>query len=117
MGVENGKIYSAEVNDDTVITGVNGGKISFSLLSAGDIVTLTQNADKTAASEIWQSLKEGVRADIQAANTHYAQYEGKVQDAATKVNDTYLRAFSEEAGVQSYGEAADRLIAWYLKKK
>ena len=51
------------------------------------------------------SLKEGVRADIQAANTHYAQYEGKVQDAATKVNDTYLKAFSEEAGVQSYGEA------------
>ena len=50
-------------------------------------------ADKTAASEIWQSLKEGVRADIQAANTHYAQYEGKVQDAATKVNDTYLKAF------------------------
>lgn len=52
LGVENGKIYSAEVNDDTVITGVNGGKISFSLLSAGDIVTLTQNADKTAASRI-----------------------------------------------------------------
>ena len=74
-------------------------------------------ADKTAASEIWQSLKEGVRADIQAANTHYAQYEGKVQDAATKVNDTYLKAFSEEAGVQSYGEAADLLIAWYLEKK
>ena len=74
-------------------------------------------ADKTAASEIWQGLKEGVRADIQAANTHYAQYEGKVQDAATKVNDTYLKAFSEEAGVQSYGEAADLLIAWFLEKK
>ena len=74
-------------------------------------------ADKTAATEIWGSLKEGVRADIQAANTHYAQYEGKVQDAATKVNDTYLKAFSEEAGVQSYGEAADLLIAWYLEKK
>ena len=74
-------------------------------------------ADKTAATEIWQGLKEGVRADIQAANTHYAQYEGKVQDAATKVNDTYLKAFSEKAGVQSYGEAADLLIAWYLEKK
>lgn len=78
--------------------------------------TRSYKADKTAASEIWQSLKEGVRADIQAANTHYAQYEGKVQDAATKVNDTYLKAFSEEAGVQSYGEAADLLIAWYLEK-
>ena len=73
-------------------------------------------ADKTAASEIWNSLNSGAIADIQAANTHYAQYEGKVQDAATKVNDTYLKAFSEEAGVQSYGEAADLLIAWYLKQ-
>ena len=57
----------------------------------------------------------GVVADIRAANEHYAQYEGKVQDAAQKVNDTYLKAFSEESGVQSYGEAADLLIAWYLK--
>ena len=73
-------------------------------------------ADKAAASEIWNSLAPGVSADIQAANTHYAQYEGKVQDAATKVNDTYLKAFSEEAGVQSYGEAADLLIAWYLQQ-
>ena len=73
-------------------------------------------ADKTAASEIWADLSDGVRADIQAANEHYAQYEGKVQDAATKVNDTYLKAFSEESGVQSYGEAADLLIAWYLKQ-
>ncbi len=55
-------------------------------------------ADKTAASEIWADLSDGVRADIQAANEHYAQYEGKVQDAATKVNDTYLKAFSEESG-------------------
>ena len=38
-----------------------------------------------------------------------------MQDAAQKVNDTYLKAFSEESGVQSYGEAADLLIAWYLE--
>ena len=72
-------------------------------------------ADRTAAGEIWNTLADSIRADIQAANDHYAQYEGKVQDAATKVNDTYLKAFSEEAGVQSYGEAADLLIAWYLQ--
>lgn len=39
-----------------------------------------------------------------------------MQNAAQKVNDTYLKAFSEESGVQSYGEAADLLIAWYLRK-
>lgn len=71
--------------------------------------------DKTAASQIWSTLSEGVLADIRAANAHYEQYEGKVQDTAQKLNDTYLKAFSEESGVQSYGEAADLLIAWYLK--
>ena len=58
----------------------------------------------------------GVRADALAANEHYAQYEGKVQDAAQKVNDAYLKVFSEESGVQSYGEVADLLIAWYQKQ-
>ncbi len=73
-------------------------------------------ADASAASSIWGSLNPGVQADIRAANAHYAQYEGKVQDAATKINDTYLKAFSEESGTQSYGEAADLLIAWYLRQ-
>lgn len=72
--------------------------------------------DKQAAAEIWATLPSGVVADIRAANAHYAQYEGTIQDAAQKVNDTYLKAFSEESGVQSYGEAADLLIAWYLKQ-
>ena len=73
-------------------------------------------ADRAAATEIWNSVDPGIRADAQAANEHYAQYEGKVQDAATKVNDAYLKAFSEETGVQSYGEVADLLIAWYQQK-
>ena len=37
------------------------------------------------------------------------------EDAEESVNDTYLKAFSEESGVQSYGEVADLLIAWYLQ--
>ena len=69
--------------------------------------------NSAAAGEIWAQLDPGALADIRAANKHYAQYEGKVQDAAQKVNDTYLKAFSEQAGVQSYGEVADLLIAWY----
>ena len=70
-------------------------------------------ADAAAAADIWAGLDAGALADLRAANAHYAQYEGKVQDAAQSVNDAYLKAFSEEAGVQSYGEAADLLIAWY----
>ena len=68
------------------------------------------------ARAVWASASDEVIADCRAANAHYQKYEGKVQDAAQKVNDTYLKAFSEESGVQSYGEVADLLIAWYLKK-
>ena len=72
--------------------------------------------DRSAADEIFYSLSAGVQADIHAANEHYAQYDGAVQEAAQKVNDAYLKAFNETSGVQSYGEAADLLIAWYLQK-
>lgn len=73
--------------------------------------------DAQAAAEIFATLDPGIVADVHAANAHYARYEGKVQDAAQKVNDVYLKVFDEESGVQSYGEAADLLIAWYLQKK
>ena len=71
--------------------------------------------DKTAASEIWNAMSETVQEDCRRANTHYDQYEGQVQEVATKANDAYLKAFQEESGVQSYGEVADLLIAWYME--
>ncbi|MEA4964202.1 MAG: DUF3810 domain-containing protein [Oscillospiraceae bacterium] len=75
------------------------------------------DADKAAAQSVWEGTSEQLRADCAAANVHYDQYAGPVQDAAQKVNDTYLKAFSEESGVQSYGEVTDDLIAWYLQNK
>ena len=72
--------------------------------------------NKTAALALWSDDTALLQADCHGANVHYEPYEGKVQDAATKVNDTYLKVFSEESGVQSYGEAADYLIAWYRER-
>ena len=73
-------------------------------------------ADRAAATEIWDNMSDTLRADCRRANDHYAPYEGAVQDAAQQVNDAYLKAFDEEDGVQSYGKAADLLIAWYLQR-
>ena len=72
--------------------------------------------DRTAASEIWNSLSETVQEDCRRANAHYDQFEGEVQEVANKANDAYLKVFKEESGVQSYGEVTDLLIAWYLKE-
>lgn len=71
-----------------------------------------ENPDR--AAEIWNRVAEPVRADARAATAHYRQYEGKIQDAAQKVNDAYLKTFQEEDGVKSYGAVADYLIALYL---
>ena len=46
----------------------------------------------------------------------YNAYEGTFEKVGTTVNDTYLKTYSEPSGVQSYGEAADYLIAWYLRE-
>ena len=67
------------------------------------------------AAELWYQMNDQLRADILFANAHYEQYEGKVQETAEKVNDTYLKTFQQTAGVQSYGLVADLLIAWYLQ--
>lgn len=71
--------------------------------------------DATAASEIRSTLSETVLRDVRRASEHYDQYEGEVQEVTEKLNDTYLKAFREESGVQSYGEVTDLLIAWYLQ--
>jgi hypothetical protein len=69
--------------------------------------------DKDAAADIWSGLDAAVETDIRAVNAFYKQFETPVKETAQKVNDTYLKAFSEEAGVQSYGQVVDLLIAWY----
>lgn len=72
--------------------------------------------DRDAAYAIWNTMSPRLQQDCRNATAHYDQYEGEVQETAQKVNDAYLKAFREESGVQSYGEAADLLIAWYLQK-
>ena len=66
-----------------------------------------------AASALWAQCSEELIHDCRGQNEHYAQYEGVVKEASQAVNDTYLKAFSEE-GVRSYGLVTDYLIAYYL---
>jgi len=73
-------------------------------------------ADPSAAEEIFKGMSDVSRRDVALATEHYAPYEGKVQEAADKLNDTYLKAAGQEAGVRSYGLVSDALIAWYREK-
>ena len=46
----------------------------------------------------------------------YEPYDTPIADVGETVNDTYLKTFSEESGVKSYGEVVQDLTAWYLAK-
>ena len=44
----------------------------------------------------------------------YRRYESSLKEVSDRINDTYLKTFSEESGIQSYGEVTNDLIAYYL---
>ena len=54
------------------------------------------------------------RSDTSAA---YQKYESRLQDVSDHINDAYLKTFSEEGGVKSYGYVVDYLIAWHQEKE
>lgn len=70
--------------------------------------------DEAAAMSVWAQANDLVRADYQGAYAHYEKVVSKTASAVSdKINDTYLKAFSESSGTKSYGDVADLLIAWY----
>lgn len=71
--------------------------------------------DASAANAIYREAADALKRDISDETEHYKQYDGKLQDVATAVNDSYLKSF-DETGVQSYGEVADLLLAWYFER-
>ena len=109
-----------EVNFCAYLACMQSSDVQFRYSGAVAALTYCSNAlyavDPAASEQLWQQVHPGVICDLNAANEHYAQYEGRVQDAAQQVNDLYLKAF-EESGVQSYGEAAELLVAWYLQNR
>lgn len=71
--------------------------------------------DRTAAQEIQKQVSAEVSADIQASQAHYKEIENeKATELTDQAYDSYLKSFSVKSGVQSYGEVADLLLAWYF---
>ena len=75
-----------------------------------------RRVDSDAAAGIYELLYEGVRKDLQANRTFWAQFEGPISDLQTRVNDAYLRANAQPEGVRSYGMMVDLVIAYYFNK-
>lgn len=71
--------------------------------------------DPQSATNLWSGVSDYVKADWSAASRHYSELRSEsASEVADAVYDTYLKTFSVETGVQSYGEVTDLLLAWYF---
>ena len=73
------------------------------------------DADPSAAAAVWSGVSENVATDWGASVVHYEAIRSETaSEVSDAVYDTYLKSFSVESGVQSYGEVTDLLLAWYF---
>ena len=77
------------------------------IISRWSVVIVALEADRDRCGE-------NLRRDIRALNDYLSQFEGPAKTAGTAINDAYLKAQNQTAGIQSYGNMADLLIAYTL---
>ncbi len=81
----------------------------------------SMNALRRSDAEDWQELRaeldEAVEADVRENARFWDSYDGAVAEVSDKVNDTYLKANGQSAGVQSYGRMVELLIAYAVSQE
>ncbi len=70
--------------------------------------------NKERYREVRKLYNEGVYADLADNSAYWSEFENTaISNTVTMMNDTYLKANSQEDGVQSYGRMVDLLLAEY----
>ena len=63
--------------------------------------------------ELYERLPEMAKSNLAANDLFWDKYEGKAAEAASKMNDTYLKLNQQKDGVKSYGRVVDLMLAYY----
>lgn len=89
---------------------------SGSLLALIHSTNALYSADKDTYWQVREQYSEGLERDLAANSAYWKQFEGPVAEVSTKVNDAYLRSNRQTAGVKSYGQMVDLLLAEYRQR-
>ncbi len=78
-------------------------------------------ADPAKASELYSRYEEEgitlLKLDREDTRAIYDRYSSPLEEISDQINDAYLKTYSHESGIRSYGEVTDYLIAWYQQKE
>lgn len=70
------------------------------------------HADYSAYEKIYDKLDKQALADLRANDAFWNQYDGRVAEVASQVNDSYLKANGQSDGVVSYDRMVDLMMAY-----
>lgn len=118
MAHQRGYAYEDECNFIAFLTCISHPDIDFKysgymLALAYTSSTLAEN-NLLLLKELNQELSPKVRADIQAHNAFWDDYEGGIEVLSSAINDTYLKANGVADGEESYGRMVDLLLDYYV---
>ena len=65
------------------------------------------SVDPEAFTALMAQASDGVKRDLGAYNAYWQQFEGRVQEISSSVNNAYLQSNLQEDGVKSYGRVVD----------
>lgn len=87
------------------------------MLAMRNSLNALYSADKELYFEAASYISDGVLRDMQANNEYWQGFKGPVAEASSRMNDAYLKANNQKAGVRSYGLMVDLLLADYRKNR
>lgn len=74
-------------------------------------------ADYDLWEQVYFSLPETVRVDLDDNNAYWRQFEDTaVKEVSNRAYDRFLKSYGEEDGMRSYGMVVDLLVAYYKDK-
>lgn len=71
------------------------------------------SADNDAWREVYNSLNEQVRADLDDNNRYWERFETPVSEVSDSVYTGFLQSYGQSLGLRSYGACVDLLVAYY----
>jgi hypothetical protein len=91
-------------------------RYSGALLALNHSLNALYSADRGTYFRIIETLPQEVFADFAANDAFWSKFEGPIAEVSQTVNDVYLKSNRQEAGVKSYGQMVDLLLAEYRER-
>lgn len=80
---------------------------------AGDLA----NVDIETYYQLMETIPDTVWKDWQSNADYWTQFEGPVEEVSEQVNDNFLKANNQDAGIISYSMVSGQIIEYYFKNE